>query len=60
MDDETPEMEVISQQMRAAMAAWIADPANHSLKREFQNLQQRYQRLFLEYKRMQRTDGVAS
>jgi len=60
MDDETPEMEVISQQMRAAMAAWVADSKNLDLKRQFQSLQQRYQRLFLEFKRNQRQDGVAT
>lgn len=59
MDDETPEMEVISQQMRVAMAAWVADPSNAVLKRQYRDLQRRYQRLFLEYKRDQRLDGVA-
>jgi hypothetical protein len=58
MDDETPEMEVVSQQMRAAMAAWVADPGNEALKRQFRQLQARYQRLFLEFKRRQQLDGA--
>lgn len=58
MDDETPEMERISQQMRAAMAAWVADPDNDALKRRFSTLQARYQRLFTEQKRRQLTNGT--
>jgi len=59
MDDETPEMEQLTQQMRAAMAAWVAEPNNQLLKQHYRQLQRRYQRLFLEHKRGQR-DGVAS
>ena len=57
MDDETPEMEDLTQQMRAAMAAWVAEPSNAGLKQQYRELQRRYQRLFLEYKRGQR-NGV--
>jgi hypothetical protein len=59
MDDETPEMEKLTQEMRAAMAAWVAEPNNQTLKQRFKEVQRRYQRLFLDYKRGQR-DGVAS
>ncbi|MCA1647596.1 MAG: hypothetical protein LC797_19740 [Chloroflexi bacterium] len=59
MDDETPEMEELTQQMRAAMTAWVADPTNATLKRQYRELQRRYQRIFLEQKRAQR-NGVAS
>lgn len=59
MDDETPEMEKLTQEMRAAMAAWVAEPNNDTLKRQYKELQRRYQRLFLDHKRTQR-DGVAS
>jgi hypothetical protein len=59
MDDETPEMEQLTQDMRTAMAAWVADPSNTLLKRQYRDLQRRYQRLFLEQKRGQR-NGVAS
>ena len=57
MDDETPEMEQLTQDMRAVMSAWVAEPNNELLKRQYRELQRRYQRLFLEYKRMQR-DGA--
>lgn len=57
MDDETPEMEQLTQEMRAVMAAWVAEPNNELLKRQYRELQRRYQRLFLNYKRGQR-DGV--
>jgi hypothetical protein len=58
MDDETPEMEKLTQQLRSVMAAWVADPGNDLLKQEYRDLQRRYQRLFLDYKRTQR-NGVA-
>jgi hypothetical protein len=59
MDDETPEMEKLTQEMRSAMSAWVADPSNVALKRQYRDLQRRYQRLFLEQKRGQR-NGVAT
>jgi hypothetical protein len=60
MDDETPEMEKLTQEMRVAMAAWVADPGNTLLKQQYKELQRRYQRLFLDFKRGQRANGVAS
>ncbi len=59
MDDETPEMEKLTHQMRQVMAAWVADPSNAALKREYQALQRRYQRLFVEFKQGQLRNGVA-
>ena len=58
MDDETPEMEKLTQEMRAAMAAWVSEPQNTLLKQQYRELQRRYQRLFLDQKRAQR-NGVA-
>ena len=58
MDDETPEMEELTQEMRAVMAAWVAEPNSDLLKQQYRDLQRRYQRLFLDYKRLQR-DGAA-
>jgi hypothetical protein len=58
MDDETPEMEQLTQDMRAVMAAWVDEPNNQLLKQQYRELQRRYQRLFLEHKRLQR-NGVA-
>ena len=51
-------MESLSQEMRQAMAAWVADPKNETLKREYVALQRRYQRLFLDLKQGQR-NGAA-
>ncbi len=59
MDDETPEMEQLTQDMRLAMAAWVAEPNNDFLKQQYRDLQARYQRLFLEHKRAQRDGAVA-
>jgi hypothetical protein len=57
MDDETPEMEQLTQEMRSTMAAWVAEPNNDVLRQQYRELQRRYQRLFLDYKRGQR-DGA--
>lgn len=59
MDDETPEMEKLTHEMRAVMAAWVAEPNNALLKQQYRELQRRYQRLFLDFKRAQR-DGVTT
>jgi hypothetical protein len=53
MDDETPEMEQLTQEMRAVMAAWVGEPSNRLLKAQYRELQRRYQRLFLEHKTRQ-------
>ncbi|HEX8968117.1 MAG TPA: hypothetical protein VF937_09570 [Chloroflexota bacterium] len=52
-------MEKLTQEMRAAMAAWVAEPNNQLLKQRYKDLQRRYQRLFLEHKRAQR-NGLVS
>jgi len=57
VDDETPEMEQLTQEMRSIMSAWVAEPGNAMLKQQYRDLQRKYQRLFLEYKRGQR-DGL--
>ena len=59
MDDETPQMEELTQEMRTIMAAWVAEPNNALLKQQYRELQRRYQRLFLDWKRGQRSNGVA-
>jgi hypothetical protein len=51
-------MEKLTQEMRATMDAWVAEPNNAHLKQQYRDLQQRYQRLFLELKRGQR-NGAA-
>ena len=50
-------MEQLTQEMRSIMAAWVAEPSNAMLKQQYRELQLKYQRLFLEYKRGQR-DGL--
>lgn len=54
MDDETPEMEAISSEMREVMRAWIANPNDETLKARYRALQAAYQRAFLELKQRQR------
>ena len=50
MDDETPEMEAITNEMREVMRAWIAEPDNADLKQRYTELQAAYQRAFLAHK----------
>ncbi|MBV8718456.1 MAG: hypothetical protein JO020_09830 [Chloroflexi bacterium] len=58
MDDETPEMEKLTQEMRVVMAQWVAEPDNALLKQQYRDLQRRYQRLFLDHKRGQRNGAL--
>ena len=48
MDDETPEMEAITTEMREIMRAWIEAPDDAALKTHYSALQAAYQRAFLE------------
>ncbi len=52
-------MEELTKEMRQVMTAWVADPDNSDLKRRYKDLQARYQRLFMGYKKGQRRNGVA-
>ena len=52
MDDETPEMEAITNEMREVMRAWIDDPDNERLKAYYRELQAAYERAFLEVKQL--------
>lgn len=47
MDDETPEMEAITTEMREIMRAWIEAPDDDALKARYAALQAAYQRAFL-------------
>jgi len=53
MDDQTPEMEKMSQEMRELMAAWLAAPDNATIKTRYQAVHARYQRMYVEYKQSQ-------
>jgi hypothetical protein len=46
MDNETAEMEALSDAMREIMGAWIDDPENEALKQRYKELQDAYQNLF--------------
>jgi hypothetical protein len=54
MDDQTPEMEKVTQEMRDLMAAWLEQPDNAAIKARYEEAQARYQRMFLAYKQRQR------
>jgi hypothetical protein len=48
MDMETPDMELLTQQMRDTMRRWLQRPDDEALKAHFSALQKRYQQQFLE------------
>ena len=58
MDDQTPEMERVTAEMRELMQMWLADPTNTEIKQRFDDVHARYQRMFIAYRRS--GDGVAS
>jgi hypothetical protein len=45
MDNQSPEMEKLSHELRALMRAWIEHPQNEALKARYTEAQQEYQRL---------------
>jgi hypothetical protein len=57
LDDQTPEMERISAEMRELMRRWIQNPDDAYLKQRYSDLQVRYQQLFVEYRK--ESDRVA-
>ncbi len=57
MDDQTPEMERISAEMRELMRKWIQNPDDKYLKQRYSDLQRRYQDLFVDFRK--RSDRVA-
>jgi len=57
MDDQTPEMERVTAEMRELMRLWLQDPDNQELKRRLEEAHTIYQRMFLSYRKGQA--GVA-
>jgi hypothetical protein len=53
MDNQSPEMEKLSYELRALMKAWIEHPENESLKARYTEAQNEYQRLREEWQRGQ-------
>lgn len=51
MDEQTPEMDQISAEMREIMRRWIQNPEDHFLRQRFHELQSRYQEMFIAYRR---------
>jgi hypothetical protein len=47
MDNQSPEMEKLSHELRALMRAWIEHPDNEDLKARYTAAQHEYQRLRL-------------
>jgi hypothetical protein len=45
MDNQSPEMEKLSYEMRALMRAWVEHPENEALKAQYTAAQNEYQRL---------------
>ena len=57
MDDQTPEMDRITAEMRELMRRWIENPDDKYLKQRYSDLQRRYQELFVTFRK--RSDRVA-
>ena len=56
MDDQTAEMERVTQEMRELMRLWLQNPDNKELKQRFDDAHAVYQRMFLAYKQRQRAE----
>ena len=53
MDNQSPEMEKLSHELRALMRTWIEHPENEILKAEYTAAQAEYQRLREAWQRQQ-------
>jgi hypothetical protein len=53
MDNQSPEMEKLSHELRALMRAWIEHPDNENLKARYAAVQLEYQRLREEWQKGQ-------
>lgn len=53
MDNQSPEMEKLSHELRALMAAWIEHPDNEALKARYKAVHAEYQRMLLAWKKGQ-------
>ena len=58
MDDQTPEMERITAEMRELMRLWVRNPNNREIKQRFDDLHAVYQRMFVAYKQSQQEQQV--
>ena len=55
MDNQSPEMEKLSHELRALMRAWIEHPDNEGLKAQYTAAQAEYQRLREQWQQGQAT-----
>ena len=53
MDNQSPEMEKLSHELRALMRAWVENPENEALKARYTAAQNEYQRLREEWQQGQ-------
>lgn len=51
MDNQSPEMEKLSYELRVLMAAWIENPDNEALKAQYKAVQHQYQQMLLAWKK---------
>jgi hypothetical protein len=59
MDNQSPEMEKLSHELRALMQAWIEHPDNEALKARYTAAQAEYQRLREEWQHHQTTSATS-
>ncbi|MCC6174558.1 MAG: hypothetical protein IT305_04565 [Chloroflexi bacterium] len=54
MDNQSPEMEKLSYDLRALMRAWVDNPDNEDIKARYKAVHAEYQRLLVAWKEQQR------
>lgn len=59
MDNQSPEMEKLSYDLRDLMRAWVEHPDNEELKARYQAAQAEYQKLLLAWKKGQETAATS-
>lgn len=60
MDNQSPEMEKVSHQLRDLMRAWIENPDNEALKVRYKAVHAEYQKMLLAWKNRQESQETAA
>jgi hypothetical protein len=60
MDNQSPEMEKLSYELRALMRAWIDHPNNEAIKAKYVEAQNQYQKLRADWQHHNETEAAAS
>jgi hypothetical protein len=60
MDNQSPEMEKVSHELRDLMRAWVENPDNEALRTRYKAVHAQYQEMLLAWKKGQESQEAAA